>query len=70
MRKAYQSLTSYFHVVLEFTAVVVGFYSFLLLMYLEARTFVMMKIYCHIIYILKKGKLVIAFCEGRAGMGM
>lgn len=24
----------------------------------------------HIIYILKKGKLVIAFCEGRAGMGM
>lgn len=42
MRKAYQSLTSYFHVVLEFTAVVVEFYSFLLFMYLEARTFVMM----------------------------
>lgn len=52
VRKAYQSLTSYFHVVLEFIAVVVGFHSFLLLMYLEARTFVMMmKIYCHIIYI-------------------
>lgn len=70
MRKPYQSLTSCFHDVLEFTAVVVGFYSFLLLMYLEARTFMIMKIYCHIIDILKKGKLVIAFCEGRAGIGM